>query len=60
MISERLEDLSDSLSPRYRQVCRDLRDPTRLAWTSEAHELRDILSNVLRTLATTEDVVAQD
>lgn len=59
IISERLSELSDSVGIRYRQVCKDLRDPTRLAWTGDAHELRDILATVLRTLAPTEEVVAQ-
>lgn len=59
IVEERLADLSDTLSIRYRQVCRDLRDDSRLAWTGDAHELRDILANILRTLAPTEEVEAQ-
>jgi recombinational DNA repair protein RecR len=59
MIEERLSELSDTLGIRYCQVCKDLRDQSRLAWTSDAHELRDILANVLRTLAPTEEVEAQ-
>lgn len=59
IISKQLSELSDSLSVRYRQVRRDLRDESRLAWNSQAHELRDILAHVLRTLAPSEEVVAQ-
>ena len=60
IIGEQLAELSDSLSIRYRQVCRDLRDMSRLAWNSDAHEIRDILAHVLRTLAPTDDVISQE
>lgn len=60
IIRANLSEISDSLGIRYTQVCRDLRDVNRLAWTSDAHELRDILSQILRTLAPNEDVVTQE
>lgn len=59
IVEERLSELSTDLGVRYRQVCRDLRDPSRISWTSDAHELRDILAHVLRALAPDEDVEAE-
>jgi hypothetical protein len=54
-----LGTISDSLSRRYQQVCADLRHTNRLSWTGCAHEIRDMLSFLLRTMAPDDQVLSQ-
>lgn len=59
-IAARLSEISSRLSHRYLQVCVDVNDRSRFSWTASAHDLRDILATVLRTLAPDEEVVDQN
>lgn len=50
-INEALEKISKDLSDSYIQIYNDLQDPNRVSWAGTAHEIREILTNLLRLLA---------
>ncbi len=58
-IHEALADISQPLADSYSQVYLDLADPDRVSWAGTVHEVREVLSRMLRTLAPDKDVKAQ-
>ncbi len=58
-IRSALATLSPSLAMSYEQVQSDLSDPYRSSWAGTAHEIREVLINLLRTLAPDEVVESQ-
>ncbi|MBB5397510.1 hypothetical protein [Mucilaginibacter sp. AK015] len=54
-----LSKLSESLSTSYLQVKVDLDDDSRISWAGTAHEIREIVSHILRLLAPDETVTNQ-
>lgn len=59
LVESALGSIDLNLASRYRQVCRDLGDQSRLSWNGTAHELRDLLANLLRTLAPDAECTSQ-
>lgn len=58
-IYDALSHLSETLANSYAQVKKDLQDADRLSWAGTAHEIREVLSTMLRTLAPDEAVTSQ-
>jgi hypothetical protein len=54
-----LENISPNLANSYAQVKQDIQDSDRLSWAGTAHEIREILANLLRILAPDKDVKSQ-
>lgn len=54
-----LLDISESLGNSYMQVRLDLDDPTRTSWAGTAHEIREILTTLLRLKAPDSEVKAK-
>ena len=54
-----LQKVAPSLANSYAQVKMDLQDPNRLSWAGTSHEIREIISNLLRTLAPDNIVTSQ-
>lgn len=52
--------VSEPLASSYAQVKRDLQDVSRSSWAGSAHEIREVLSQMLRMLAPDESVEHQD
>jgi len=59
LIHTSLVKVSPSLGRSYYQVKVDLLDTARISWAGTAHEIREILSTMLRLLAPDNEVVAQ-
>ena len=55
-INEALEKALPELSRSYIQIYKDLQDPNRISWAGTAHEIREILTNLLRLLAPDENI----
>jgi hypothetical protein len=55
-IYDALREISDSLANSYAQVKMDLQDASRSSWAGTAHEIREVLSNMLRIMAPDEYV----
>lgn len=55
-INEALEQISGELSYSYIQIYKDLQDSERVSWSGTAHEIREVLTNLLRLLAPDEKV----
>ncbi len=58
-IYQALLKLSEPLANSYAQVKTDIKDTSRLSWSGTAHEIREVLSTMLRALAPDEQVLAQ-
>jgi hypothetical protein len=58
-IYEALLNVSEPLARSYRQAKHDLDDLQRESWSGTAHEIREIVATLLRTLAPDEEVIAQ-
>lgn len=58
-IFKALANLSEPLAKSYIQVKIDLEDESRSSWAGTAHEIREVLSTMLRTLAPDEKVTSQ-
>ncbi len=54
-----LKELSVNLANSYTQVKIDIEADNRISWAGTAHEIREILATLLRTLAPDEDVISQ-
>ena len=54
-----LADVSQALADSYSQVRADLNDTSRRSWAGTAHEIREIVATLLRTLAPDAEVVAK-
>jgi hypothetical protein len=54
-----LKAVSEPLGASYLQVTDDFNDPGRTSWAGTAHEVREILATLLRTLAPDDQVEAQ-
>lgn len=59
-IREGLISISESLGRSYVQVYHDIQDNSRTSWAGTAHEVREIISNLLRQLAPDAEVMQQD
>lgn len=59
IIFKALHKLSPELGLSYNQVKIDLQDDNRLSWAGTAHEIREIVANVLRLLASDNEVMKQ-
>jgi hypothetical protein len=53
-----LSQISLTLGAKYRQAKRDIRDDSRESWSGIAHDIREMLVQVLRALAPNEAVVS--
>jgi isoleucyl-tRNA synthetase len=58
-INEALEQISGELSYSYIQIYKDLQDSERVSWSGTAHEIREVLTNLLRLLAPDEKVTSE-
>jgi hypothetical protein len=58
-IFKALLGLSEPLAKSYVQVKIDLEDDSRSSWVGTAHEIREVLANLLRILAPDEKVISQ-
>ncbi len=58
-IYDALERISSTLANSYKQVRSDISNPNRLSWAGTAHEVREIISNLLRQLAPDDEVKQQ-
>ncbi len=58
-ISYALEKINPILANSYAQVKHDIQDTKRISWAGDAHEIREILATLLRTLAPDQEVEAQ-
>src|SRR5512138_3260970 len=58
-IFKALSRLSEPLANSYIQVKMDLDDSSRSSWAGTAHEIREVLTTLLRILAPDEKVTAQ-
>jgi hypothetical protein len=54
-----LENISPNLASSYAQVKQDIQDDSRISWAGTAHEVREILANLLRLLAPDKEVTLQ-
>ena len=54
-----LENISPNLASSYSQVKQDIQDNSRVSWAGTAHEIREILANLLRLLARDNEVASQ-
>lgn len=59
-IFKALLNLSESLSNSYLQVKTDLEDKSRISWAGTAHEIREVITSLLRVLAPDEKVNSQN
>lgn len=59
-VYQALMNVSESLAGSYAQARRDIEDDTRITWICVAHEIREVLRNLLETLAPDENVTSQD
>lgn len=59
-VYKELSAISNQLADSYAQVREDLEDEKRVSWAGTAHEIREMVSTLLRTLAPDEEVTAQD
>src|SRR5947209_7922160 len=50
-IHDALRQISDTLANSYIQILRDIEDRTRTSWAGTAHEIREIVANMLRLMA---------
>ena len=58
-IFDALSKVTPALGNSYAQVKRDIQDINRISWAGDAHEIREILTNLLRTLAPDKEVESQ-
>lgn len=58
-IREALEAIAPELARSYEQVLDDIADRARLSWAGTAHEIRELLAEMLRHLAPNEAVQAE-
>lgn len=58
-IQTALAKISPALGRSYSQVNSDLLDKNRKSWAGTAHEIREVLTTLLRTLAPEDDVIKQ-
>jgi len=58
-INEALRKLSVELSNSYIQIYNDLKDNNRISWAGTAHEIREILTNLLRLLAPDDELIKE-
>jgi len=58
-IYDSLCKVSDVLGNSYLQIKEDVQDTSRLSWAGTAHEIRQLLSTLLETLASDESVTTQ-
>jgi len=58
-IYDALFTISPALAYSYEQVKRDIMDSNRVSWAGTAHEVREIIANLLRLLAPDDDVKRQ-
>ena len=54
-----LKNISEVLANSYAQIKIDIQDDSRLSWAGTAHEIRQLLSTLLETLAPDEEVIKQ-
>ena len=59
-IYDALASVSPQLARSYEQIKNDIEDSSRLSWAGTAHEIREILSHLLRTLAPSDEVEKQN
>ena len=55
-----LQVVSESLANSYFQIKTDISTPERLSWAGTAHEIRQLLSTLLETLAPENEVIKQN
>ncbi len=58
-IQQSLTKISPSLGLSYIQVKADLKDENRTSWAGTAHEIREVLANLLKLLAPDDSVIKQ-
>jgi hypothetical protein len=58
-IYDALSHISETLANSYAQIRKDLQDTNRLSWAGTAHEIREVLSTILRMLAPDEAVTSR-
>lgn len=58
-INDSLKKLAIELSNSYIQIYEDLQDTDRISWAGTAHEIREILTNLLRLLAPDEIIIKE-